>query len=81
MICAYFFLIIVCEIKTVCPQAEYEALQRSCDAEVGRLQKELNTALESILNHKLGIRKVRALAFRVYFQCTAYGEVFTVKCW
>lgn len=38
-------------------QSEYEALQRTCDAEVARLQKDLNAALEAILNHKLHIRK------------------------
>ena len=38
-------------------QAEHEALGRSCDAEVARLQKDLNAALEMMLNHKLHVRK------------------------
>ncbi len=39
-------------------QAQYEALQRACEAEVARLQKDLSAAMEAMLHHRMALRAV-----------------------
>jgi uncharacterized protein involved in exopolysaccharide biosynthesis len=37
-------------------QAQFEGLQRQCEAELSRVHKDLNSALEAMLHHRMAIR-------------------------